>query len=86
LTTGVTKLDEDDYKKFTWVIRYLMRTMSMTVNMSTISTKVVQWWIVASFAVHSNMRSHMGGIMMQGHEVVYASSTRQKINLKSSTI
>ena len=39
----------------------------------------------ASFAVHPNMRSHTGCVMMLGARAVYASSTKQKLNTRSST-
>ena len=44
-----------------------------------------KWWIDASFAVHPDMRSHTGGAMTLGKGAIYGTSTRQKINTKSST-
>jgi hypothetical protein len=46
---------------------------------------VVKWWADASFAVHSDFKSHTGGAMSLGKGVVYSTSTRQKINTRSST-
>jgi hypothetical protein len=45
----------------------------------------IQWWIDASFAVHSDMRSHTGIIMSLGKGSPFSISTRQKLNTKSST-
>ena len=45
----------------------------------------VEWWVDASFAVHPNMRSHTGCVTMLGAGAVYASSTKQKLNTRSST-
>jgi len=45
----------------------------------------MKWWIDASFAIHQDMRSHTGATMSLGKGGIYSSSTRQKINTKSST-
>jgi len=45
----------------------------------------MKWWINASFAVHQDMHSHTGATMSLGKGGIYSSSTRQKINTKSST-
>ena len=39
----------------------------------------------AAYAVHNNMKSHTGGVLSLGEGAVYATSTKQKINTKSST-
>lgn len=46
---------------------------------------VVKWWVDSSFAVHKDMRSHTGGAMSLGKGAVYATSTWQKLNTRSST-
>jgi len=46
---------------------------------------MTKWWIDASYAVHPDMKSHTGGVFSLGKGAVYATSTRQKINTKSST-
>ena len=43
------------------------------------------WWVDASYAVHPDMKSHTGGILSLGKGAIYGTSTRQKINAKSST-
>jgi hypothetical protein len=46
----------------------------------------VKWWVDASFVVHPDMRSHTDGVMSLGKGAVYsASTTRQKLNTRSST-
>jgi hypothetical protein len=42
-------------------------------------------WVDASFAAHSDMRSHTGGVISFGHGGLICKSTKQKINTKSST-
>jgi hypothetical protein len=46
---------------------------------------VIKWWINGSFATHPDMKSHTGGTMSMGKGSVYSTSTRQKLNTKSST-
>jgi hypothetical protein len=43
------------------------------------------WYVDASFAVHHNMRSHTGGGLTIGRGFPIVSSTKQKLNTRSST-
>jgi hypothetical protein len=45
----------------------------------------MKWWVDASFACHPDMRSQTGAIMSLGNGAAYATSTRQKLNTRSST-
>jgi hypothetical protein len=45
----------------------------------------IKWWINASFAVHLDMQSHMGGTLSLRKGLVYSMSQKQRINTKSST-
>jgi Reverse transcriptase (RNA-dependent DNA polymerase) len=85
LTTRVSKPDVDDYKKLRRVVRYLRgtRDLPMTLEVDDIST--IKWWVDAAFAVHPDMRGQTGATMSLGKGAVYSSSTRQKINTRSST-
>jgi hypothetical protein len=47
--------------------------------------RIVKWRIDASFAVHPDMKSHTGGMLSLGKGSIYSTSTRQKLNTKSST-
>jgi hypothetical protein len=47
--------------------------------------RVVKWYVDASFAVHENMRSHTGACGTFGGGAIYASSSKQKLNTRSST-
>jgi hypothetical protein len=47
--------------------------------------KIGKWWVDASYAVHPDMKSHTGGVYTLGKGAIYGTSTRQKINTKSST-
>jgi hypothetical protein len=85
LTTRVKRPDVDDYKKLERVIKYLRGTPDLALTLEADNTHVVKWWADASFAVHTDMRSHTGGTMSLGKGSVYSASTRQKLNTKSST-
>ena len=50
-----------------------------------LKTAQSRWWVDASYATHDDMKSHTGGVMTLGKGAIYGSSTRQRINTKSST-
>jgi hypothetical protein len=85
LCTRVISPDEDDYKKLARVIRYLRGTRTMVRTLQSDGLNIVKWWADASFAVHRDFKSHTGGAMSLGRGVVYSTSSRQKINTRSST-
>ena len=85
LCTRVQHPDVDDYKKLGRVMRYLRATMDMPLTLEANSANLIKWWGDASYAVHPDMRSHTGGGMTLGRGIIYATSTRQKLNTKSST-
>ena len=43
------------------------------------------WYVDASFAVHPNMHNHTGGRLTMGRGFPIVSSTKQKLNRRSST-
>ena len=61
LTTRVTALDEDDYKKLARVMKYLRGTKTMPLTLEADNLQVIKWWIDGAFATHRDMRSHTGG-------------------------
>jgi hypothetical protein len=85
LCTRVKEPDQDDYKKLARVMRYLRGTPEQVLTLEASNMNIVKWWVDASFAVHPDMRSHTGAMMSMGRGAIYASSTRQKINTRSST-
>jgi len=87
LSTRVKAPDQDDLKKLGWTMRYLWFTQHIPLTLEADDAGVIdpRWWVDASFATHSDMRSHTGGIMSMGKGAICASSKRQRINTKSST-
>ena len=45
----------------------------------------MHWYVDAAFAVHPNMRGHSGGAMTLGIGFPISSSSKQKLNTRSST-
>jgi hypothetical protein len=81
----VQQPDTDDYKKLARVARYLRGTMDMPLTLEASNAHVMKWWVDASFAVHPDMRSHTGGVFSLGKGAMYSTSTKQKLNTRSST-
>jgi len=85
LSTRVKSPDQDDLKKLYRVMRYLRFTQHLPLTLEVNGSVMPRWWVDASFATHTDMRSHTGGVMSMGKGAVWASSRKQKINTRSST-
>jgi hypothetical protein len=85
LMTWVKCPDKDDYKKLGRIIKYLWDTPDLALTLEGDDARIVKWWVDASFAVHTDMKSHTGGMLSLGKGSVYSASTRQKLNTKNST-
>jgi hypothetical protein len=85
LTTRVRAPDHDDWRKLVHLMKYLRRTRRLPLILSADGTGVLKWWVDASFAVHPNMRGHSGGGLSMGRGFPITSSTKQKLNARSST-
>jgi hypothetical protein len=85
LSTQVKGPDVDDYKKLSRVMKYLRGTIEMPLTLEASNMSIIKWWVDASYAVHPDMKSHTGGAMSLGKGTIYNTSTRQKLNTKSST-
>jgi hypothetical protein len=84
LTTRVKAPTEDDKIKLTRVLKYLQGTKSLVLTLSADSAHVLLY-IDASFATHGDYKSHTGVTISLGGGAVYAASSKQKLNSKSST-
>jgi hypothetical protein len=85
LSTRVLKATEEDWKKLVKLVRYLRGTERLGIRLEANDPTVVMAYVDASFGVHADMRSHSGVVISPGRGPVYASSSRQRINTKSST-
>jgi hypothetical protein len=57
----------------------------MPLILSANGSSILKWLLDASFAVHPNMRGHSGGGLSLGNGFPILSSTKQKLNTRSST-
>jgi hypothetical protein len=85
LTTRVREPDKDDWAKMCHLMKYLRGTHELPLILSTDGSGILKWWVDASFAVHPNMRGHSGGGLSLGRGFPISSSTKQKLNTRSST-
>lgn len=85
LSIRVKQTDKDDYKKLKRLMQHLRGSKDLVLTLESDNVQVIKWWVDASFAVHHDMRSHTGGVMSLGKGAVHATSTRQKLNTRSST-
>jgi hypothetical protein len=85
LTTRVREPGQDDWKKLAHLMMYLRGTKTLPLILSANGSGILKWWVDGSFAVHPNMRGHTGGGLSMGRGFPIVSSTKQKLNTRSST-
>jgi hypothetical protein len=85
LTTRVRAPDVNDWRKVSHLMEYLRVNRLRPLILSADGRGVLMWYVDASFAGHSNMRSHTGGGLTMGRGFPIVSSTKQKLNTRSST-
>ena len=66
LTTRVSNPDKDDWAKLKRVLRYLKRNPSLPLTFEASNLGLIHWHVDASFAVHTDTKSHTGGSMSLG--------------------
>ena len=86
LCTRVSKSTDDDWEKLRRVLGFLQNTIDDVRIIGADSLQNLFTWVDAAYGVHSeDMRSHTGGIMSMGTGAIHTRSTKQKLNVKSST-
>ena len=85
LCTRVKEPDQDNWKKLLRMLQCLRVTKECVKTLSTDETRSVKWWADAAFAVHQDMKSHTGGVMLMGEGAAQSVSMKQKLMGKSST-
>ena len=78
-------LSVDDWKKVGRVISFLSNNIDDLRVVGATSMNKLYTWADAAYAVHEDMKSHMGGAMLLGLGVVQTKSSKQKINAKKLT-
>jgi hypothetical protein len=85
LTTRVREPDTDDWKKLCHLMRYLKGTKSLPLLLSADGSGIVKWYVDGSYGTHPDLRGHTGGGLSMGTGFPIVTSTKQKLNTRSST-
>jgi hypothetical protein len=85
LCTQVSKATKQDQQMLKQLFEYLCGTLDATLTLGTDEINSIRIWVDASYAVHKDMKSQTGGIMLMGTGGLPCKSTKQKLNTKSST-
>jgi hypothetical protein len=76
--------DKDNWNKLVHLMKYLRGTRTLPLIVSANGTGILMWWVDAAFAVHPNMQGHSEGGLSLGRGFPIMSSTKQKLNTRSS--
>ena len=85
LCARVATLTKGDEFKLKRMLAYLQGTKAIKRIIGTEELHYIQTWINTSYAVHRDMRGHLGAIVSMGKGTLMHSCAKQKINTKSST-
>jgi hypothetical protein len=77
--------DQDDYCKLTCVVKYLRKSIDLSLTLECSNPLNVEWWVDALYAFHWNMRSQTGGLASLGRGAFYTMSLKQELNTSIST-
>jgi hypothetical protein len=81
----VKECTAQDRDKLDRVLGYLNATPSLGVVLEAPKGLQVLAYVDASYGVHADFKSHTGAVVSLGRGPIWAKSTRQKLNTKSST-
>ena len=82
LMRRVTKSDIDDWVKLKRVLGFLKNTIKDTRKIGAKPLSHLFTWVDALYALHENMRSHMGALMSMGTGLIHGKLSMNKINTK----
>ena len=85
LTMRVTKINVDDWKKLNIGLAQTKNTIKYKRIIGAKTLYDLYMYIDAAYAVQNNMRGHTGGAISMRYEIIHGKSSKQKINMKSST-
>ena len=60
-----------DHNKLKCLLEYVHRSMDLVQIISASKIEVLQTWVDASYAVHTDIRSPTSGVMLLGHGVIH---------------
>ena len=85
LASHVSKATLQDQTKLKRLLEYLYGTYDLPLILGADNIQTMYTFVDASYAVHDDMKSHNGGVIMFGHGGIACKSTKQKVVTKSST-
>ena len=85
LTTRVRSPAQQDWRKLKRVIGHLRATIGIPLILKIDDSGRILIYIDGSFAVHQDMRGHTGMATTLGKGAILSSSSKQKLNTRSST-
>ena len=85
LTTRVREPNKYEWGKLVHIINYIRGTRDITLILSATGSGFLKWFIDESYEVHPNIRGHTCGILSMGRGFPIVTSTKQKLNTRSST-
>ena len=85
LCTGVSKSNEDDWKKLERLLICLNSTIDDKRYIGVLNIESLYTWIYAAYAVHPDMKIQTGGAILFGRGMLHCRSVNQNLNNKSST-
>ena len=85
LASRVSKATLQDQSKLKWLLEYLYGTYDLPLILGADDIQTMYTFVYASYAVHDNMKSHMGRVITFGHGGITCKSAKQKVVTKSST-
>ena len=85
LSTRVREPTENDWNKLVRMMDFLKRTKDDVLKLYADDFETIRWYVDAAFAVHQDYNSHTGSTMTLGKGAAISSSTKHKVNTRSST-
>ena len=85
LCTKQDKANSDDWQKLRRLMQYLKSTIHIPHVIGADSLLKFHTFVDVAYAVHVDMKSHTGGAISLGRGTVFCKSSKQKLNVKSST-
>jgi hypothetical protein len=67
------------------VMSFMKETIDDVLMLEADDTNTLMWYIDVAFAIHGDMKSHTGAVFTMGKGAIISSSTKQRVNSRSST-
>ena len=85
LSTRVSRCTIQDQLKLKRLLEYLNVTHEKVLSLGADSMHLMLTWVDASYATHTDMKSHMGEAILFGQGTIMNKPNKQKLNTKSLT-